>query len=136
MHRDLEAPAIGSDMQIEDTAAESFGNGDGAQDLLFSEPMSSVCYWASILLLAVAGAYLIRWQFSHPGSYAAPADDPFGIRTPPWLILSAAPVGVILSLGHAVCRALRGRRQWRMVLTSASLILILACGRYLDAWPW
>ena len=136
MHRDLEAAATGSDMQIEDTAAESFGNGDGAQDLLFSESMSSLCYWVSVLLLAVAGAYLIRWQFTHPGTNAAPADDPFGIRTPPWLILSAAPVGVILSLGHAACHALRGRRQWRMVLTSASLILILACGRLLDAWPW
>ena len=136
MRRDLASPATVDNMQIEDTTAEPFEIGEGAQDLLFSEPMSSVCYWASILLLAVAGAYLIRWQFSHPASYAAPADDPFGIRTPPWLILSAAPVGVILSLGHAVCRALRGRRQWRMVLTSASLILILACGRFLDAWPW
>jgi hypothetical protein len=136
MRRDFEAAATGSDMQIEDSTAEPFENGDGAQDLLFSEPMSSLCYWVSVVLLAVAGAYLIRWQFTHPGSLAGPVDDPFGIRTPPWLILSAAPAGLVLSLGHAACHALRGRRQWRMVLTSASLILVLACGRFLDVWPW
>jgi hypothetical protein len=135
MWEELEAPIpdreIGADADV-----ESFETEEKTQDLLFSEPMSSLCYWASVCLLAAAGAYLIRWQFTHPGPYAEPVDDPFGIRTPPWLILSAAPVGVILSLGHAACHALRGRRQWRMVLTSVSLILVLACGRLLDAWPW
>lgn len=136
MRGDLETPALDHDIRAEDANAEAFETGEKTQDLLFSELMSSLCYWASICLLAAAGAYLIRWQFTHPGPYVAPADDPFGIRTPPWLVLSVAPVGVILSLGHAACQALRGRRQWRMVLTSASLILLLACGRLLDAWPW
>jgi hypothetical protein len=48
----------------------------------------------------------------------------------------AAPVGVGLSLIHAVSRALRGTRHWRMVLSAASLITVLACGRLLNAWPW
>ena len=42
------------------------------QDVLFSEVTSSVCYWATVLLLAVAGAGLFYWRFTHPG-FAAPA---------------------------------------------------------------
>lgn len=107
-----------------------------ASDFLFSGTMAALCYWASICLLAIAGAYLVQWQFSHVDLTLAPPDDPFGIRTPPWLVLMAAPVGVALSLMHAVSRALRGTRHWRMVLSAASLITVLACGRLLDAWPW
>jgi hypothetical protein len=107
-----------------------------AQEFLFSETMASLCYWISICLLAIAGAYLIRWQFTHGDVILAPLDDPFGVRTPPWLVLMAAPVGVGLSLIHAVSRALRGTRHWRMVLSAASLITVLACGRLLNAWPW
>jgi hypothetical protein len=103
---------------------------------LFSETMASLCYWISIGLLAISGAYLIRWQFTHVDVNLAPLDDPFGVRTPPWLVLMAAPVGVGLSLLHAVSRALRGTRHWRMVLSAASLITVLACGRLLNAWPW
>lgn len=117
-------------------AESSLGSGSDAQEFLFSDTMASLCYWISICLLAIAGAYLIRWQFTHVDVNLAPLDDPFGVRTPPWLVLMAAPVGVGLSLIHAVSRALRGARHWRMVLSAASLITVLACGRLLNAWPW
>ena len=113
-----------------------FDSGADASGFLFPGTMAALCYWASICLLAIAGAYLVRWQFSHVDLTLAPPDDPFGIRTPPWLVLMAAPVGVGLSLMHAASRALRGTRHWRMVLSAASLITVLACGRLLDAWPW
>ena len=61
------------------------------QDVLFSALVTSVCYWATIFLLAIVGTYLIDWRLTHPGPYAAPANDPWGITTPPWLILALAP---------------------------------------------
>src|SRR6201984_605843 len=65
------------------------------QDVLFSALVTSVCYWTTIFLLAIVGAYLIHWWLTHPGPYAAPASAPWGITTPPWLILPLAPIGVV-----------------------------------------
>ena len=90
------------------------------QDVLFSALVTSVCYWTTIFLLAIVGAYLIHWWLTHPGPYAAPANDPWGITTPPWLILPLAPIGVVGSLGHAVWCALRGQRTWKMLITAAT----------------
>ncbi|MDQ2946075.1 MAG: hypothetical protein M3Y27_09060 [Acidobacteriota bacterium] len=66
------------------------------QDVLFSDLATSVCYWITIVLLAVVGAYLIRWWLIHPGSYAAPSNDPWGITTPPWLTSAIASNRVAL----------------------------------------
>jgi hypothetical protein len=133
-----ERPKHSQDLRPESEAPSErlFGSGADAHDFLFSGTMAALCYWASICLLAIAGAYLIRWQFTHVDLNFASPDDPFGVRTPPWLVLMAAPVGVGLSLIHAISRALRGTRHWRMVLSAASLITLLACGRLLNAWPW
>jgi hypothetical protein len=73
------------------------------QEALFSEMVTSVCYWSTVLLLAVASAGLLYWRFRHPGSAAAPVTDPFGITTPPWMMLSLPPIGVAASLSHAAC---------------------------------
>src|ERR1700680_4194695 len=62
------------------------------QDVLFSAAASSVCYWITIFILAIVGTYLIDWWLTHPGPYAAPANDPWGIPTPPGLVLPLAPV--------------------------------------------
>src|ERR1700730_18551105 len=62
------------------------------QDMLFSALVTSVCYWTTILLLAIVGTYLIDWWLAHRGSYAAAANDPWGIAPPPWLILPLAPI--------------------------------------------
>jgi hypothetical protein len=104
------------------------------QDLLFSETVSSISYWGTILLLAVVGAYLIRWEIGHAAHYVAPANDLWGITTPPWLVALLAPVGTVLSLAHAVWSALRGQRAWRTVMTASTLILLLASNRLLDAF--
>ena len=71
------------------------------QDVLFSEVATSVCYWATVLLLAIAGTGLLYWRFTHPVPFAVPVGDPFGVTTPPWLIVSLPPIGVAASLGHA-----------------------------------
>src|SRR6266542_6583744 len=72
------------------------------QGLLFSEAVSSICYWCTILLLAIVGAYLIRWQMGHAAQYVTPVNDFWGVTTPPWLVALLAPVGTVLSLAQAV----------------------------------
>ena len=104
------------------------------QDMLFSDLATAVCYWITIALLAVVGAYLIRWWLIHPGPYAAQVNDPWGITTPPWLILPLPPIGVIGSLGHAAWCAFRGQRTWKMLMTSASLIAVMGCTTLLEAY--
>ena len=95
------------------------------QEELFSD-VSSVCYWSTVILLALAGAGLLYWRLRHPGSAAAPVTDPFGISTPPWMMLSLPPIGVAASLSHAAWCAARGRRAWRMLMTAASLIAVMS----------
>jgi hypothetical protein len=102
------------------------------QDLLFSEKVSSICYWGAILLLAVVSAYLIRCEIGHTIQYGAPANDFWGITTPPWLVVPLAPLGTLLSLGHAVWSALQGQRTWRMVMSAAGLVLVVASGTLFD----
>lgn len=131
MRQILETTIVGKS-ETEDCNAEPLEAEPDAQELPFSEPVSSLCYWVTILLLAITGAYLIRWQFTHPDSYTGPVNDPWGIITPPWLVLPVAPIGVILSLGHAAWCALRGRRAWKMLMTAGSLIIVLACCNLLE----
>jgi hypothetical protein len=102
-------------------------------DLLFSDTVSSLFYWGTIILLAIMGAQLLRWDISHAAHYVKPANDLWGVTTPPWLVAPLAPIGTLLSLGHAAWSALRGRRTWRMVITAAGLILVLASSRLLEA---
>jgi len=79
-----------------------------------------------------------RWRIpdslglTHPGLYAAPANDPWGITTPPWLILPLAPIGVVGSLGHAIWCALRGQRTWKMLITAATLVAVMGCSKLLE----
>ena len=82
------------------------------QDVLFSALGTSVCYWTTIFLLAIVGAYLIQWWLTHPGPYAAPANDPWGITTPPWLILPLAPIAKqVLTEAQATCVELAYRSR-------------------------
>ena len=95
------------------------------QDELLSDVISSACYWSTVILLALAGAGLSYWRLRHPGPAAA-VTDPFGISTPPWMMLSLPPIGVAASLSHAAWCAARGRRAWRMLMTAASLIAVMS----------
>lgn len=104
------------------------------QEALFSETVTSVCYWSTVFLLAVAGAGLLYWRLRHSGSAAAPVTDPFGITTPPWMMLSLPPIGVATSLSHAAWCAVRGRRVWRMLMTAATLIAVMSATTVLEKY--
>jgi hypothetical protein len=71
----------------EDTRSELQADVEN-RDVLFLDLATSAGYRITIFLLAVVGAYLIRWWLIHPGTFAAQVNDPWGILTPPWLILS------------------------------------------------
>jgi hypothetical protein len=104
------------------------------QEELFSDVISSVCHWSTVILLALAGAGLLYWRLRHPGSAAGPVTDPFGISTPPWMMLSLPPIGVAASLGHAAWCAARGRRVWRMLMTAASLIAVMSAATVFETY--
>ena len=115
-------------------ACQEIPPGTDLQEALFSEMVTSVCYWSTVVLLAIAGTGLLYWRFRHPGSAAAPVTDPFGITTPPWMMLSLPPIGVAASLGHAAWCAVRGRRVWRMLMTPAALIAVMSATTVLEKY--
>ena len=104
------------------------------QEELFSDLTSSVCYWSTVILLALVVAGLLYWRVRHSGIAAPPAGDPFGITTPPWMVLSLPPLGVAASLGHAAWCAARGRRAWRTLVTAASLIAVMSATTVLERY--
>jgi len=61
-----------------------------------------------------------------------PVGDPFGVTTPPWLIVSLPPIGVAASLGHAAWSAIRGQRIWRMLAAAAGLIAVMGATTLLE----
>ena len=115
-------------------ARQEIPPGTDLQEALFSEMVTSVCYWSTVVLLAIAGTGLLYWRFRHPGSAAAPVTDPFGITTPPWMMLSLPPIGVVASVGHAAWCAARGRRAWRMLMTAASLIAVMSAATVFETY--
>ena len=100
------------------------------QDVLFSELFTSVCYWSVTLLLAIVGVGLVYWRLAHP-TFAEPS-DPFGVTTPPWLMVALPPFGVAASLGHATWRAVRGQRAWKMLATTAGFIAVMGVTTLLE----
>jgi len=113
-------------------ASPAFPSETRVRDELLSDLVSSVCYWSTVILLALAGAGLLYWRVRHSDSAAAVAGDPFGITTPPWMMLSLPPLGVAASLGHASWCAARGRRAWRMLMTAATLITVMSATTVLE----
>jgi hypothetical protein len=103
-------------------------------DWLFSELSTSVCYWSTVILLAVAGAGLLYWRVGHSGSAPPPIGDPFGVTTPAWIMFSLPPLGVAGSLGHATWCAARGERVWRALLTAATLIAVMSATTVLETY--
>jgi hypothetical protein len=116
-----EPEAMGSEMGLEARL----------QDVLFSELFTSACYWSVALLLAIVGVGLVYWRLTHP-TFAEPVSDPFGITTPPWLIVALPPFGIAASLGHATWRAIRGQRAWKMLATAAGFIAVMGVTTLLD----
>jgi hypothetical protein len=99
---------------------------DRLQEALLSELTTSACYWSTVFLLALAGAGLLCWRLMHPSSATMPISDPFGVTTPPWMIMSLPPIGVAASLGQAVWCAVRGKRVWRTLVTAAGLVALMS----------
>ena len=124
--RSLTSDAAGLPLSTE-FAGEEMPPETQLQETLFSEVVTSLCYWSTVVLLAVAGVGLLYWRLRHPGSAVTAVYDPFGITTPPWMMLSLPPIGVVASLGHAAWYAVRGRRVWNMLMTAASLIAVIVC---------
>jgi hypothetical protein len=106
--------------------------GSRLEEILFSEGLTSVCYWSMVLLLAIVGAGLVYWRLTHPGPAAEPVSDPFGVTTPAWMIVSLPPLGVVAALGQAVWCAIRGQRVWRMLATAAGLIAVMGLTTLLE----
>ena len=102
------------------------------QEILFSEALTSVCYWSMVLLLAIVGAGLVYWRLTHPGPFAEPISDPFGVTTPAWLIVCLPPLGVVAALGQAAWCAVRGQRVWKMLATAAGLIAVMGVTTLLE----
>jgi len=102
------------------------------QEILFSEALTSVCYWSMVLLLAVVGAALVYWRLTHPGPSTEPVADPFGLTTPAWMIVSLPPLGVVAALGQAALCAAQGQRVWRMLATAAGLIAVMGLTTLLE----
>ena len=102
------------------------------QEIFLSEALTSVCYWSTVLLLAIVGAGLVYWRLTHPGLSAEPVTDPFGVTTPAWLIVSLPPIGVAASLGHAAWSAVRGQRIWRMLAAAAGLIAVMGAATLIE----
>ena len=102
------------------------------QEMLFSEVLTSVCYWSMVFLLAIVGAGLVYWRLTHPGPSTEPVADPFGVTTPAWMIVSLPPLGVVAALGQAAWCAAQGQRVWRMLATAAGLIAIMGVTTLLE----
>jgi len=102
-----------------------------AEALRFPGTGQLICYWAALVLLTAASVYLIHSQFAYPGRCAQPANDPFGIVTPPWLMLPVPSLGAVGSLGHAFWQAMRGKQCWKWILAAAALTGLLASGEFL-----
>ena len=109
-----EPEAMGGEMELESRL----------QGVLFSERFTSVCYWSVALLLGIVGAGLVYWRLTH-STFAEPVSDPFGVTTPPWLIVALPPFGIAASLGHATWRAVRGQRAWKMLAMAAGFVAIM-----------
>jgi hypothetical protein len=116
-----EPEAMGGEMELE----------SHLQGVLFSERFTSVCYWSVALLLGIVGAGLVYWRLTH-STFAEPVSDPFGVTTPPWMIVALPPFGIAASLGHATWRAVRGQRAWKMLATAAGFVVAMGVTTLLE----
>jgi hypothetical protein len=126
----LDPEMLGCTAPTSDTG-EPEATGGELQNPLFSELFAAACYWSVALLLAIVGAGLVYWCLTNP-TFAEPVSDPFGVTTPPWLIVALPPFGIAASLGHATWRAVRGQRAWKMLATAAGFIAVMGVTTLLE----
>ena len=89
---------------------------------LLPEILQAVCYWTTVLLLAVVGGYVLHWRWTHTTLNAMLADDPWGVATPPWIIEVLLPLAIFGYLAEACRQAFQGHRQWKHLMTASVLV--------------
>ena len=92
---------------------------------LLSETLQSVCYWTTVLLLAVVGGYIMHWRWTHTTLNAMLADDPWGVTTPPWIVEVLLPLAIFGYLAEACRQAFQGNRRWKHLMTASVLVGIV-----------
>ena len=102
------------------------------QAFLLSETFVSVCYWSTVALVAVVGACVLHWRWTHSAPAMTPPDDPWGVTTPPWVVEISLPVLLFGYLVEACRQALQGNRQWRYLMTASVLAGIVGLTQKLE----
>lgn len=97
----------------------------GTSAFLFSETLQAVCYWITVLLLAVIGGYVLHWRWTHTTLNAMPADDPWGVTTPPWIVEVLLPFVILGYLAEACRHAFQGDRRWKHLMAASVLVGIV-----------
>src|SRR5689334_1249149 len=75
------------------------------------EILQAVCYWTTVLLLAVVGGYVLHWRWTPTTLSAMLADDPWGVTTPPWIVEVLLPLAIFGYLAEACRQAFQGNRR-------------------------
>lgn len=100
--------------------------------LQFSQQMESVCYWLTMVTLAVATVYLVLVTVN-----SAPRPDRaelgWGAITPRWIAdcLPLFMTGVCLGeAGYSFCK---GMRSWKKILVGAGFLFLRSIGQWLPS---
>ena len=89
---------------------------------LLPETLQAVCYWTTVLLLAVVGGYVLHWRWTHMTLNAMSADDPWGVTTPPWIVEVLLPLLIFGYLAEACRQAFQGNRRWKHLMAASVLV--------------
>ena len=92
---------------------------------LLPEILQAVCYWTTVLLLAVIGGYVLHWRWTHTTLNAMLADDPWGVNTPPWIVEVLLPIAIFGYLAEACRQAFQGNRRWKHLMAASVLVGIV-----------
>ena len=100
--------------------------------LPFSHQIESVCYWFTMLTLAIATVYLVLVTAN-----SAPRPDRaelgWGAITPQW-IADCLPLFVTgVCLGEAGYSFCKGMRSWKEILVGAGFLLLPSIGQWLPS---
>jgi hypothetical protein len=94
------------------------------QRISLSDAVLNLSYWCTVALVAVVGAYVFHWRWTHP-LIPAVADDPWGIITPPWIVEALFLVLLSGYLAEGCLQALCGNRNWRSVGIGTLIVAVV-----------
>jgi hypothetical protein len=89
---------------------------------LLSEQLPMVCYWSTVVLLAVVGGYALYWRWAHSVLTRVLPNDPWGVSTPPWVVEAWLPLLMFGYLAEACRHAIQGNRRWKHLVTTSVLV--------------